>query len=71
MPLGRDDRIGHAAPASEAVEDGHRPSTASEAVRPREYAPFVVRARPMGARAALDYDRIATLIEELDGVAHH
>lgn len=70
MPLGPDDRSGPAAPSSEAVGDDQRPFAASQAVRPREHAPFVVRARPMGVRAALDYDRIATLIEELDGVAH-
>jgi hypothetical protein len=32
--------------------------------------PFVVRARPMGARPGLNYDKISELIEQVEGPYH-
>jgi hypothetical protein len=40
------------------------------AKRSRTVEPFVVRARPMGVKPGLDYDRISALIEELEGPDH-
>ncbi len=33
----------------------------------REVPPFKVRARPLGVRPGLDYDRTAELVEQLEG----
>lgn len=38
--------------------------------RSRAAERFTVRARPMGLRPGLDYDRIGALLEELEGPAH-
>lgn len=35
--------------------------------KPRAVPPFKVRARPLGVRSGLDYDRIAELIEHVEG----
>ncbi len=32
--------------------------------------PFIVRARPLGLRAGLDYDKISELVEHLEGPLH-
>ena len=39
--------------------------TAKKDAQPK--APFTVRARPMGVRPGLDYDRTSELVEHLDG----
>jgi hypothetical protein len=33
-------------------------------------APFVVRARPLGVRPGLDYDRTSELLEQIEGPLH-
>ncbi len=35
--------------------------------RPRTVPPFTVRARQLGVRSGLDYDRIAELMEHVEG----
>ena len=42
--------------------------TARRTPAPRK--PFHVEARPLGLRPGLDYDNVATLLEQLDGPTH-
>jgi hypothetical protein len=56
-------------PFKELVNDLLR-SALSSRRQPPAAAPFRVRARPLGLRPGLDYDRISHLIDQIEGPSH-